>query len=76
MNWNISFEPVLPWPLIATIAAVGLALLVALAIGRARGTLLRALSFALLIAALANPVVRSEERQPLPTSPSPSSTIR
>jgi hypothetical protein len=39
---------------------------VALAIGRSRGTLLRALSFALLLAALANPVVRNEERQPLP----------
>ena len=66
MNWNISFEPFLPWTLIAAIAVVGLALLVALAIGRSRGTLLRALSFALLLAALANPVIRSEQRQALP----------
>ena len=66
MNWNISFEPILSWPLIATVAAVGVAMLIALVIGRARGTLLRALSFVLLIAALANPVVRSEQRQPLP----------
>ena len=66
MNWNISFEPILSWPLIATVAAVGVAMLIALLIARARGTLLRALSFVLLIAALANPVVRSEQRQPLP----------
>lgn len=66
MDWSVSFEPFLPWPLIAAAGAVGLALLAALAIGRSRGTLLRALSFVLLLAALANPVIRSEERQPLP----------
>jgi hypothetical protein len=66
MDWSVSFEPVLPWALIALAGVAGLALLVALAIGRSRGTLLRALSFALLLAALANPVVRNEERQPLP----------
>lgn len=66
MNWNISFEPFLPWMVIALIGIAGLGLLLALAIGRARGTLLRALSFALLLAALANPVIRSEQRQPLP----------
>ena len=66
MDWSVSFEPVLPWALIALAGVAGLALLVALAIGRSRGTLLRTLSFALLLAALANPVVRNEERQPLP----------
>ncbi len=66
MDWSVSFEPVLPWALIALGGVAGLALLLALAIGRSRGTLLRALSFALLLAALANPVVRNEERQPLP----------
>jgi hypothetical protein len=66
MDWSVSFEPVLPWALIALAGVAGLALLLALAIGRSRGTLLRALSFALLLAALANPVVRNEERQPLP----------
>ena len=45
MNWNISFEPILSWPLIATVAAVGVAMLIALLIARARGTLLRALSW-------------------------------
>ena len=66
MDWSVSFEPVLPWALIALAGVAGLALLLALAIGRSRGTLLRALSFALLLGALANPVVRNEERQPLP----------
>ncbi len=66
MDWSVSFEPFLPWALIALAGVAGLALLLALAIGRSRGTLLRALSFALLLAALANPVVRNEERQPLP----------
>ncbi len=36
-----------------------------MAYARARGLLLRALSLALLAAALANPTVRSEEREPL-----------
>jgi hypothetical protein len=66
MDWSVSFEPVLPWALIAVVGAVGLALLVTLAAGRARGTLLRTLSFVLLLAALANPVIRNEDRLPLP----------
>ena len=59
MDWSVSFEPVLPWALIALAGIAGLALLAALAIGRSRGTLLRALSFALLLAALANPTRRA-----------------
>ena len=66
MNWNVSFEPVLPWALIAVMGVAGIALLVMLALGRSRGTPLRAVAFALLLAALANPVIRSEARQPLP----------
>lgn len=65
MDWSVSFEPVLPWALIIALGAIGLALLLALGIGRSRGTLLRTLSFALLLAALANPVIRNEEREPL-----------
>ena len=66
MDWNISFEAVLPWAFIAVVGVAGIALLFLLALGQSRGTLLRALSFALLLAALANPVIRSEDRQPLP----------
>ena len=66
MDWSVSFDPVLPWAAIAVAGSLGIALLAALAAARSRGTILRALSFALLVAALANPVIRSEERQPLP----------
>jgi len=66
MDWSVSLDPDLPWAAIAVAGALGIALLAALAAARARGMLLRALSFALLIAALANPVIRNEERQPLP----------
>lgn len=66
MDWSVSFEPLLPWAVIAVAGALGLAVLLALAAGRARGLVLRALAFALLLAALANPVIRSEDRQPLP----------
>lgn len=61
--WNISFDPVLPWAVIMALGAMGLALLAALAVARARGLVLRALAFALLLAALANPVIRSETRE-------------
>ncbi len=64
-GWNISFDPVLPWAVIAALGVAGLALLAALAFARARGLLLRALAFALLLAALANPVIRSETREAL-----------
>lgn len=65
MDWSVSFEPVLPWALIIALGALGLVLLLALGLGRSRGTLLRTISFALLLAALANPVIRNEEREPL-----------
>ncbi|WP_421694101.1 hypothetical protein [Aestuariivirga sp.] len=65
MDWNISFDPVLPWVLIAGLGLLGLALVAALAFARARGVLLRALSLVLLIAALANPVIRNEQSEPL-----------
>ena len=64
-DWNISFDPVLPWPLIAVAGALGLLLLATLAFARARGLFLRGLAFALLLAALANPVIRTEKREAL-----------
>ena len=64
-DWNILLEPVLPWAFIAALAVAGLALVLTLAVARARGTWLRALALALLVAALLNPTIRSEEREPL-----------
>jgi hypothetical protein len=64
-SWSIGFDPMLPWAVIAVLGVLGLALVTALALARARGALLRALSLAILLAALANPTVRNEEREPL-----------
>ena len=64
-GWSIALAPILPWAAIAVLAALGLALIAALAYARSRGLALRALALAFLIAALANPSIRNEERQPL-----------
>ena len=64
-GWTIAFEPVLPLVLIGMLGAIGLALVGALALAHARAWPLRALSLAILLAALANPTIRSEEREPL-----------
>ena len=65
MNWSLSFEPLLSWPLIvallvplAVLAAAGLWL-------RRRGAWLRLVALAALALALVNPVVLDEEREPL-----------
>ncbi|MDF1586738.1 hypothetical protein [Marinimicrococcus flavescens] len=64
-GFSLLLAPHLPWEALA-----GLALLALLLVGwglaaRARGALLRLLFAALLLGALANPVLRREERQPL-----------
>ena len=64
-DWSISFAPFLPWAVIAVLAVLGLVLVGALALARARGSVLRAVTLAVLLAALANPTVRNEEREPL-----------
>lgn len=64
-GWSISFAPVLPWAVIAVLGVLGLVLVGTLVAARARGGLLRALSLAILLAALANPTIRTEEREPL-----------
>ena len=65
MNWTIEFLPFLPVPYL--IAAAGIAAVIALLLlwrGR-RGGLLRVLSLALLLLALANPNLKQEERESL-----------
>ena len=64
-DWSIAFEPVLPWAVVAVLGALGLVLLIVLAFARSRGLMLRSLSFAILLAALANPTIRNEEREAL-----------
>jgi hypothetical protein len=65
MNWTVEFSPFLPQSLL-----IGAGALVALAVighllRRQRGALLRLLAGAFLLLALANPVLKQEEREPL-----------
>jgi hypothetical protein len=66
-QFAVSFDPLLPWPLIATLGVILLVILAALIWRRVRGVLLRAIASALLVAALTNPVLQREERDPLPS---------
>ena len=65
MRLALDFEPLLPWPLIAALAAL-LLLTAALSLWRGvRGAWVRALVCLLLIAALFGPVLQREERERL-----------
>lgn len=66
MAWNIVFEPLIPAWTIALLALPGLAALAYAAFRRARGAPWRACAFAVLIAALANPTIRQEDREAVP----------
>ena len=62
---DIAFAPLLPWPLLASMAAIA-AILLGLAFARrAPGTLLRSLALAAGLLALANPSLIQERREPL-----------
>lgn len=65
MTWSLAFDPLLPlWALAA--CAVALALVTGIsALMGLRGWPLRALAMGLLVAALANPAIEQEDREPL-----------
>ncbi len=65
MNWSIDFAPVLPAPFFWAAGAIALLLVGYLLFRRSRGALLRAAALAALIAALANPTLREEQRESL-----------
>jgi hypothetical protein len=65
MNWSIDFSPMLPGPFFWVAAVLAALLVAALLFRRTHGALLRALSLAALLAALANPTLREEERESL-----------
>ena len=65
MNFQIEFAPLLSWPILAMFGAICLTAIIFMLWQRRRGTLLRAATSALLFAALANPIIRQDERQPL-----------
>ncbi len=62
----LAFDPLLPLPLVATLGGLFVVVLALLAWQRVRGAWLRALASALLVLALVNPVLKREERDPLP----------
>ena len=64
MTGGISLFPLVPWPLIAFLGAIGLVLVAISAWRRSRGTVLRALALAVLVLALLNPGVARESRTP------------
>ncbi|RMA43961.1 hypothetical protein [Rhodophyticola porphyridii] len=65
MSSDILFDPLLPWPVIWGLAGAAL-LITALAIWRGlSGWPFRALASAVLLLALANPALQTEEREPL-----------
>jgi len=63
---GIDFAPILPLWLLLAVAALALIALIPAAIRRARGAAWRALSFALLLLALANPRLVEETRETRP----------
>ena len=65
MSWSIDFSPLLPGPFFWIAGAIAVALIGLLAIRRARGWPLRMAALAALFAALANPILREEQRENL-----------
>jgi hypothetical protein len=64
---TITFQPFLPWPVLAAFAVI-IAIVIGFAIWRRlRGGLLRALAAVALLAALANPLLMQEDRDQLST---------
>ncbi|MDE2462333.1 MAG: hypothetical protein KGO02_01270 [Alphaproteobacteria bacterium] len=61
----LSFAPHLPWALIWLLAALAAAITGLGLVRRARGMIWRGLAFVLVLAALANPIIVHQTRQPL-----------
>lgn len=64
---KLLIEPLLPFTWVAGLAVVAAILLLPGLLRRMRGAWLRALAVAAVVAALLNPVLVNEEREPLPT---------
>ncbi|MGH6926193.1 MAG: hypothetical protein ACRED5_20900 [Propylenella sp.] len=62
----LSFDPLLPWPLIVALGGLLVAVIAALVFYRVRGWALRTLASALIVLAMTNPVLQREEREGLP----------
>jgi len=65
MSWSVEFIPFVPWHILWALAALGAVLLALLFWRSRRGAVLRLVSYALLLLAIANPHLKQEEREPL-----------
>jgi hypothetical protein len=65
MRWSIDFAPMLPVPLFWAAGLLAVVLLTLLVLRRSRGAAFRAAAVLALLAALANPTLREEERESL-----------
>lgn len=62
-NLTLSWNPHFGWPLTVTLGIIGFCIFAAMVATKSKGQLLRGLALALLVAALANPTLRQENRQ-------------
>ena len=64
-GWNVTLQPFVGWPLFWVACVIGVALAAALIYLNRRGWPLRVAGLTLVLAALANPVLNSDEREQL-----------
>ncbi len=64
-QFNLSFSPLLPWPVLLGLGVLALGLIGLGLFARGSGSLLRALGLALLLLAMTGPALVREERNPL-----------
>src|SRR5712672_1945283 len=65
LGFGIAFSPLVPDAVLWAAVAVAAAIVILLFVGRTRGAAVRALALALMVAALANPSITREDRDPL-----------
>ncbi|MDO8534897.1 MAG: hypothetical protein Q7S17_09180, partial [Xanthobacteraceae bacterium] len=65
MNFGIAFEPLVSLPLLFAVGVAAIAVACLPLISRTRGAFVRATALALAVAALANPSLTREDREPL-----------
>src|SRR5712671_7299695 len=67
VGFGLAFSPLVPNEVIWAALAVAAAMAVLLLVSRTRGALIRTIALVLLVAALANPSLTREDRDPLPS---------
>jgi hypothetical protein len=65
MSWSVEFIPLVPWPVLWALAALGVVLMALLFWRHPRGAFLRLATYTLLLLALAHPHLKREDREPL-----------